>query len=361
MIVFVGCALGTFIIALVIDYTLKKYGLTFSLIILACIVINQTVTGALLRPAQINRPVKNTANSIQAESKDRNTPPSNYLPTTDDENDHTVQYDTTEYTQDIDIKLQEKETLSTSDASSGKVSQRPSSTADSASRSGCCAFMMKYYNVGLLKNPVFVSFIFMLSTVAFTAEMSNFFMASWANERGVSLKQSAWIIALTSVLEIASRVICGIIFDIRIIREKRKIIFGFITLSACCCVTLFAAAFDTVTVILSYCVARTFISPIWLLESVILADIVTPEKMHGGLAISKTCRLVSPLLVPLLGGKTLNPIYNGLYQFCTTLKACYITALLSMHDRDIHFVYFHPLEVVSRYRDLQLQVGGNYS
>ena len=305
MIVFGGTSVGTLVFAFVIDSSLKGYGFTFCLIILGCITINQTVMGALLRPSQMSHPVGNKAESKQEESD--STHISNNLLTDIELNGHTLQYETpcAKDNEGSKIDPQEEVTLFTSGAASGKISERPSSTTDSASRSGCCAFMIKNYNLSLLKNPVYVSFIFMMSTVAFATEMSNFFMASWANERGVSLKHSAWLIALSIVTEMVTRFICGIIFDFRTIRAKRKIILGFITLAACCCVTLYATAFDIVTVILVYCVSRTLIASIWLLESVILADIATPEKMHGGLAISKIFRLVNPLLGPLLGGRYL--------------------------------------------------------
>lgn len=86
----------------------------------------------------------------------------------------------------------------------------------------------KYCNMRLYRNPQFVAYSLITASGQASSSMMFTHFAGLTSERGISMRHSSYLLALTGVFIIFARFISSILFDIRAIRQYRREVMGVI-------------------------------------------------------------------------------------------------------------------------------------
>ena len=174
---------------------------------------------------------------------------------------------------------------------------------ESACRTHAREFLAYYCDIDLLRRPKFLAYGMMTFFFTMSTYLVDATMAGWAQERGMSVREASWVISMACVMEIIVRLSSGFLFDIPRVRAVRTYIFGVLVMGNGFMVLLFPLAYDMKTVIVMFIAFRIFAPAIFAQETVILADIATPQKLYGALGMVRFSRSFSTLMGPVFGGQ----------------------------------------------------------
>ena len=172
----------------------------------------------------------------------------------------------------------------------------------------CSKRVLKYITslleLGLLKDARFVMFALLMICTFICLSVTTNFIAGLAMEAGISQSQVAWMISVSAFCDMPSRLLSGLLFDLKFVRENHRptlfpvmgLFTGLFTFSLGLC-TSYSSMFG-------FWIAYTFCASAYHTQHItVLSDIVGSRQLTGALGLSRMFMGVGLIIGPTLGGK----------------------------------------------------------
>ncbi|KAJ8321166.1 hypothetical protein KUTeg_001291 [Tegillarca granosa] len=294
-----GIGLGAFIIPPLVDMFFLIYGFTGAFILMAGVVLQVTICGALYRPLHVQLRLMNYDRKKILRGKDKK-----YVPAATDETDNTeqqIKHSSYEFVSGLELTQPTNNDGSTKRADTTvskiyKYIKRKSITLIRPPKE-------KLIDLSLLRQYRFLMLCLAIMLFYLAFLTTNVFIPAYAKEQGLNDIQAASQLSFTGMLGTISRIASGIILDVKHIKPYRIVVYnGLMNLTSVSCVLIpRLSTFTQLSV--SSAVYGVFTGSFLSQNSLVVIDVLGLDKLSTSYGIIMCFQGIGALCGPSIAGK----------------------------------------------------------
>ena len=178
-----------------------------------------------------------------------------------------------------------------------------------------CANVSKQFGLHMLKNADFIALMLLMFGVFFTFSCGQFLFGLGKEILGLTSTEIAFVLSVASAFEILSRPVCGVIFDLPIVRPHKKNLW--ILAGLLCGTSLIILPFSDsfAMFFVMWILYVMFASILHVQQLDIISDLVGSKNLASAMGLMRFSMGLGLLLGPTLGGMLKDRYDTYLYSF----------------------------------------------